>query len=117
MKAENDLRRRTKQFAKRIIRMFAALSKDTAAQILGRQVLRSGTSIGANYREASRARSRPEFVSKAGDCLREADETVYWLELLSEEGFLPSARMQPLLAEANELVAIFATIVKKSRGD
>jgi len=117
MKAETDLRARTKQFAKRIIRLFAALPKDTAAQILGKQALRSGTSVGANYREADRARSKAEFVSKAGDCLREADETAYWLELLSEEGFLPPARMQPLLAEANELVAIFASIIKKSRGD
>jgi len=117
MKAEIDLRERTKQFAKRIVRLFAALPKGAAAQTLGKQVLRSGTSVGANYREANRARSKAEFISKTGDCLREADETVYWLELLSEEGFLPSVRMQPLLAEANELVAIFASIVKKSRGD
>jgi len=117
MKEERDLRERTKQFAKCIIRLFVALPKDTVAQVLGKQVLRSGTSVGANYREANRARSRAEFISKTGDCLREADETTYWLELLSDEEFLPSARMQPLLAESNELVAIFASIVKKSRGD
>ena len=117
MKAEADLRARTKQFARRIIRLFAALSKNTAAQILGRQALRSGTSVGANYRGAYRARSKAEFISKVGDCLREADETVYWLELLTEEGFLPTARLKPLLAEANELVAIFATISKRARGD
>lgn len=117
MKAETDLRDRTKQFAKRVIRLFAALPKDTAAQILGKQVLRSGASVGANYREANRARSKAEFVSKAGECLREADETLYWLELLSEEGFLPAAKMQPLLAEANELVAISASITIKARGN
>ena len=115
MKAEVDLRERTKQFAGRIIRLFAAMPRNTAAQILGRQVLRSGTSIGANYREANRARSKAEFVSKTGECLREADETLYWLELLVEEGFLPSAKMQSLMSEANELVAIFASIVKKAR--
>ena len=104
-------------FARRIIRLFAALSKDTAAQVLGKQLLRSGTSVGANHREASRARSKAEFVSKIGDCLKEADETLYWLELLQDEGFVPTKRLQPLVNEANELVAIFATIHKNSRGD
>lgn len=115
MKAEVDLQDRTKQFARRVIRLFAALPKTTAAQVLGRQVLRSGTPIGANYREARRARSKAEFIAKTGDCLREADETLYWLELLAEEGFLPTTRMQPLLREANELVAIFAAVVKTAR--
>ena len=103
-------------FARRIIRMFRALGRDPASLILGRQVLRSGTSVGANYREACRARSKAEFVSKIGDCLKEADETHYWLELLLEEKFLPARRLQPLLGEANELVAIFTTIHKNSRG-
>src|SRR5258705_13762637 len=104
---EKDLAPRTKEFARRIIRLYAALSRDAAAQILGRQVLRSGTSIGANYREANRARSKAEFVAKIGDCLKEADETAYWLELLLEEHFFPATKLQPLLNEANELVAIF----------
>ena len=108
---------RAKQFARRIIRLYAALSKDTAAQILGRQALRSGTSVGANYREANRARSKAEFIAKIGDCLKEADETAYWLELLLEENFFPTSKLSPLLAEANELVAIFVTISKCSRGD
>ena len=114
---EKDLAPRTKEFARRIIRVYAALSKDAAAQILGRQVLRSGTSIGANYREANRARSKAEFVAKIGDCLKEADETAYWLELLLEEHFFPAPKLAPLLAEANELVAIFVTISKRARGD
>jgi four helix bundle protein len=83
---------------------------------LGKQVLRSGTSIGANYREAQRARSKSEFISKIGDCLKEADETSYWLELLLEENFVPVKRLQPLLDETNELLAILTTISKRSKG-
>ena len=78
-----DLRERTKAFALRIIRMFVALPKTEEARVIGRQVLRSGTSVGANYREAHRSRSKSEFVSKIGDCLKELDETTYWLELLA----------------------------------
>ena len=115
--AERDLKPRTKEFARRVIRLFAALSKDTAAQILGKQLLRAGTSVGANYREANRARTKAEFISKIGDCLKEADESSYWMELLLDEGFLPPAKLQPLLDEANELVAIFVTISKRARGD
>lgn len=114
---EKDLGPRTKQFARRIIRLYAALSKDTAAQVLGRQMLRAGTSVGANYREANRAHSKAEFIAKIGDCLKEADETAYWLELLLEEIFFSTFKLTPLLAEANELVATFVTISKRSRGD
>jgi len=117
MNEERDLKPRTKEFARRVIRLFAALSKDTAAQILGKQLLRAGTSVGANYREANRARTKAEFISKIGDCLKEADESSYWMELLLDEGFLPPAKLQPLLDEANELVAIFVTISKRARGD
>ena len=117
MKDEKDLRLRTKEFAKRVIRLYCALPKsDTAAQVLGRQVLRSGTSVGANYREAQRARSKSEFISKIGDCLKEADETCYWLELLLEENFMPAKRLEPLLKETNELLAILTAISKKSKG-
>ena len=115
--AEKDLLPRTKDFARRIIRLYVALPKETLAQVLGRQVLRSGTSIGANYREANRARSKAEFISKVGDCLKEADETIYWLELIDEEKILPRPRLSPLLQEANELVAILVTISKRARGD
>jgi four helix bundle protein len=108
---------RTKDFARRIIRLYGALPKETVAQVLGKQVLRSGTSIGANYREANRARSKAEFISKVGDCLKEADETIYWLELLAEEKIMPQPRLSPLLQEANELVAILVTISKRARGD
>jgi four helix bundle protein len=79
---EKDLRDRTKAFAFQIIQMFAGLPKTTQAQVLGKQVLRSGTSVGANYREAYRGRSKAEFIAKCGDSLRELEETAYWLELL-----------------------------------
>jgi four helix bundle protein len=117
MKDEKDLRPRTKMFARRIIKLYAALPKtDVVAQVLGKQMLRSGTSVGANYREAYRARSKAEFISKIGDCLKEADETLYWLELILDESFVPSHRLQPLLKEADELVAIFTTVSKHSKG-
>lgn len=117
MNEEVDLPDRTKQFARRIIRLYCALPKaNTVAQVLGKQVLRSGTSVGANYREAHRARSRAEFISKVGDSLKEADETLYWLELLMEENVLPGRRLVPLAGEANELVAIFTTISKRAKG-
>ncbi len=82
-----DLKPRTKTFALRVIRMYAELPKnDTVAQVLGKQALRSGTSVGANYREASRGRSKAEFTSRIGDCLKEIQETEYWLELLVDSG-------------------------------
>ncbi len=117
MNDEKDLRVRTKAFAIRVIRLYCALPKnEVVAQVLGKQALRSGTSIGANYREAYRARSKAEFISKIGDCLKEADETLYWLELLLEENILPARRLQPLLAEADELIAVLTTISKRSKG-
>jgi four helix bundle protein len=90
---ERDLRQRTKEFALQIIRLFSELPKTTEAQVLGKQVLRSGTSVGANYREAYRARSRAEFIAKCGDSLRELEETTYWLELLVDGKIVP-ARMR-----------------------
>ena len=115
MTPQKDLRERTKKFALRTIRMFVALPKTTDAQVLGKQVLRSGTSIGANYREAFRGRSRPEFIAKCGDCLREIEETAYWLELIVDAGIAPAAKLAPLRQEIDELTAIFVTIVKHSK--
>lgn len=114
---EKDLLPRTKMFARRAIRLYCRLAKTgTMAQVLGKHALRSGTSVGANYREADRARSKAEFIAKTGDCLKEADETLYWLELLLEEKIVPEKKLAALVAEANELVAIFITILKKARG-
>lgn len=112
---DGDLRERTKAFALRVVKMFSALPKSTEAQVLGKQVLRSGTSVGANFREAWRARSKPEFISKLGDCLKELDETAYWLELLVESGIVPANRLTALQDECNQLTAIFTTIAKKSK--
>jgi len=110
-----DLKERTEAYALRIIRMFAALPKTTETQVLGKQVLRSGTSVGANYREASRGRSKAEFVAKLGDCLKELDETDDWLSLLVKSEIVPVARMQSLIDETNELTAIMVTIIKKTK--
>jgi four helix bundle protein len=111
-----DLKVRTKQFALRIIRMYSVLPKsDAVAQVLGKQVLRSGTSIGANYREASRGRSRAEFAAKIGDCLKEVEETGYWLELLVEGACIAMRQMIGLLEETHQLIAIFTSIDKKAK--
>ena len=110
-----DLRERTKSFALRVVRMFSSLPKTTEAQVLGKQVLRSGTSIGANYREAYRGRSKPEFIAKCGDCLREIEETAYWLELLVDAGIVPAEKLAPLRKEIDELTAIFVTIIRRSK--
>ena len=112
---ERDLRERTKSFALRTIRMFTGLPKTTEARVLGKQVLRSGTSIGANYREAFRGRSRPEFIAKCGDCLREIEETAYWLELLVESGIVAADKLSPLRDEIDQLTAIFVTVLKRSK--
>ena len=95
--------------------MFVTLPKTTEANVLGKQVLRSGTSIGANYREAYRGRSKAEFISKCGDCLKEIEETAYWLELLVDGGIVAASKLAPLRQEINELTAIFVTIVKHSK--
>jgi four helix bundle protein len=113
--AKADLADRTKFYARRIIRLVYAMPKNTVAQVLGKQVLRSGASVGANYREASRARSRAEFIAKMGDCLKELSESEYWRELLSEEKIVPVEKLSPLLAETRELTAIFVTSIKTAR--
>ena len=114
---EKDLLPRTKMFARRIIRLYCALPKtNTVAQVLDKQALRAGISVGTNYREPNRARSKAEFISKMGDCLKEVDETLYWLELMMDENVVPAKRLEPLAKETSELVAIFITILKRARG-
>ena len=113
--ANDDLIERTKQFALRVIRLFSSLPKTGEAQVLGKLLLRSGTSVGANYREAHRARSREEFAAKCGDSLREIEESAYWLELLEESGIVPATKLKDLRNETLELTAIFVTIVTKSK--
>jgi four helix bundle protein len=113
--ASPDLKARTKNLALRVIRMFSALPKTTEARVLGRQLLRSGTSVGANYREAQRARSKAEFIAKIGDCLKELDESADWLELLSDAGIVASEKLSALRDECDQLLAIFTTISKNSK--
>lgn len=110
-----DLADGIKLYARRIIRLVSALPKSVVPQVLGKQVLRSGTSVGANYREASRARSKAEFIAKMGDCLKELGESEYWLDLLSEENVVAPAKLAPLLEETRELIAIFVTSIKTAR--
>ena len=110
-----DLRERTKNFALGVVRLFAKLRKTAEAQVLGRQLLRSGTSVGANYREAYRGRSRAEFIAKCGDCLREIEETAYWLELLVAADIASFDDLSSLRQECDELTAIFVSIIKQSK--
>jgi four helix bundle protein len=110
-----DLADRTKQFALRVIRLVASLPKTKVADVLGRQLLRSATSIGANYREASRATTKKHFSSMMAIALREADETLYWLELLSESGAIKPQLVKDLINESGQLVAILAASVKRAR--
>ncbi len=106
-RAAEALKARTKRFAVRIVKMFRALPKTPEARILGRQVVRSGTSVAANYRAACRARSKAEFTSKIHIVLEEIDETVLWLEMLVDCDIVAPSRMTGLTAEARELLAIF----------
>ncbi|MEW5827918.1 MAG: four helix bundle protein [Chloroflexota bacterium] len=109
----NDLRERTTEFALRIIKLYTTLPKTTEAQVLGKQVLRSGTSIGAQFRESQRAKSDPDFINKLEGALQEADETAYWLELLVRSGIVPAEKLESLRKETDELIAILVTIVTK----
>jgi len=108
-----DLKIRTRELPLRIIRHYTSLPKATEAQVIGKQVLRSGTSVGAHYREACRAKSNADFISKIEGGLQELEETLYWLELLTQAKIMSSEGIQPLLKEADELIAIFVTMVKK----
>ena len=116
MSGERDLRKRTKDFALRVIHLYGSLPKKTEAQVMGKQVLRSGTSVGAHYREATRARSPAEFISKMEGGLQELEETCYWFELLVESDVVPEARLADLRKEAEELTAIFVSSVKTAKG-
>lgn len=102
-----QLRERTKNFALRIVKLFRALSKSTESQVIGKQLLRCGTSVAANYRAACRARSRAEFIAKLGIVLEEVDESVLWIEMLIDLGIIRKERTAQLLDEARQLTAIF----------
>jgi four helix bundle protein len=118
MKRDSDaLKCRTKTFALRILKLYRSLPRSEEARIVGNQLFRSSTSIGANYRAACRARSRAEFAAKLGIVLEEADETVFWLELIQEAAIFPETKLRALVGEANELVSIFVSSVRTAKGE
>lgn len=112
---ENDLKKRTKQFGLRVIKLVESLPSGQTARTIGNQLLRSGMSVGANYRAACRGRSKADFIAKAGISLEEADESLYWMEMLQEAGIIPVEKMKDLMKEADELVAIFTASIKTAR--
>lgn len=109
------LRDRTEQFALRVVRLHSALPPTTVAQVLGKQLLRSGTSVAANFREASRARSDGEFISKLGIVEQELDESALWFELLVESDTVSASRLSELIKEADELLRIIVTAIKTTK--
>lgn len=112
MNGRPDILERTKAFALRIIRLYAALPKKPEAQVIAKQVLRSGTSVGAHVREAKRSRSDAEMASKTEGALQELEETTYWLELLADSGIVKAELLSELMKEADELTAILVTSAK-----
>ena len=111
----DELKRRTKAFALRVIRLVESLPKGLTAEIIGRQLLRAGTSVGANYRASCRAKSTPDFISKMGIVEEEADESLFWMELLIEAELVEAAKLEPLMTEANELLAITISSIKTAK--
>jgi four helix bundle protein len=109
-----DLKIRTRDFALRVIRLYSSVPRSVEAQVIGKQTLRSGTSVGANYREALRARSRPEYATKLNIALKELEETLYWLELL-EGSVLKNTEIANLKSESGELSAILVTLIKRAK--
>jgi four helix bundle protein len=112
---KKDLKERTRKFALKVIKVVEMLPRGTTADILGRQLLGSGTSVGANYRSACRARSMADFISKMGVVEEEADETIYWMELLIEAGLVRKDDLISLLDEANQILAITISSIKTAR--
>jgi four helix bundle protein len=110
-----EMQARTKAFALRVIKLVGALPRNTTGQIIGRQLLRSATSVGANYRAACRAQSRAEFAAKLSIVVEEADESLYWLELLEESSLIKPERLTELLKEVNELLAISVSARKTAK--
>ena len=115
MDKHQELRKRTKDFSLRIMRMCRTIPSTRETNIINNQILRSATGVAANYRAVGLARSKAEFISKLGIVLEEADETVFWLELLSDNGIIPASKLRDLMAEGNELVAIFLASRKTAK--
>ena len=109
-----ELKKRTKQFALRMIKLVNALPKNSMGWIIGKQLIRCGTSVGANYRAVCRSRSKAEFIAKIGIVIEEADESIYWLEIIIESGLIKRELVEPLLKEADELTAIMVASRKSA---
>ena len=112
---EQEFKLRTRKFALRVIKLAESLPKTPAANVIRYQLLRSGTSVGANYRAACRAKSRKDFIAKLGTVEEEADETIYWMELLIESKVMPASRLKNLMNEANEILSMVVTSIKTAR--
>ena len=112
---KEELKRRTKQFALQVVRLVEALPRGRTADVLGRQLLRSGTSVGANYRAACRAKSTADFIAKMGIVEEESDESVYWMELLVEAGIVKAEQLESLMKEGNEILAITVASINTAR--
>ena len=110
-----EMKQRTRALALRIIRLVESLPRNQTANVIGRQLLRCGTPVGANYRAACRARSRADFVAKMGIVEEEADEIIYWIELLVDSGLLKQSRIDELSAETNEIVAMVVSSIRTAR--
>jgi four helix bundle protein len=110
-----DLKLRTKEFAKRIIRLCRNMPKTEESYLIRKQLFRSGTSVGANYRACCRGRSRADFIAKLGICLEEADESLYWMELIVETEIMPRERVEAIMTEANELISIFVASLNTAK--
>jgi four helix bundle protein len=113
----DEMKERTRAFALRIIHLVEALPRTRTADVIGKQLLRCGTSVGANYRASCRARSQADFVAKMGIVEEEADETIYWIELLVESDLMKKERVVNLLDEANQIVAIVVSSIRTARGN
>ena len=110
---ERDLKKRTSDYALRIVRLYRSMPKTTEAQVVGKQLLRSGTSVGAQYRESQFAKSDADLVSKIAGALQELEETIYWLEIVVQMEVFEAGKLDELVAESNELKAILITIFQK----
>ena len=111
----DGFKRRTKTFALKIIRLVESLPRSRTADVIGRQLLRCGTSVGSNYRAACRAKSTADFISKMGTVEEEADETLYWMELLLDDKIVEESLLEPLMKEADEILAMTVSSIKTAR--
>ncbi len=116
MRKDSELRDRTKQFALRVIRLYRSLPRGDEAGVIGKQLLRSGTSVAANYREATRGRSNAEVIAKLGIVEQELDESMLWMELLVESQTVPKSKLEPLMEETDQLIRIIVASITTLKG-